>query len=471
MLASLRDLDGEDALVPRCSLPEAAAIVAQQLTHAGVPDPGGRSAIELLGYLELALDDASHLIVCGFNEGAIPQSRSADALLPDGLRHALGLADNARRYARDAMLLHVMLNSRPLVTLIAGRLTAEGDPLAPSRLLLACDPEQMPHRVDLFYAPDDAAPVARAPLFIAGTENHFLIPPPRPPDKPLTGLRVTAFRDYIACPYRFYLRHVANLEPIDDRAVEMDALKFGNLLHTVLERFGRHDAAASDDVDAVAAYLHDTLARTARQWFGASPRAAVVIQLEQMRQRLTAFAHWQTTQVRDGWRVMTEQIERRHEAVIDIGDGDPFTITGMIDRIDMHDAHGYRVLDYKSGDRGHTPEQAHRRGRGEMKQWVDLQLPLYRTLARAAGIAGPIELGYINVSRDLSKSCLAAATWSDAELDDALATACRIARDIRAGIFWPPAAPPKYADAYAAICMDTVPDRATVIARQNGGEP
>ena len=109
------------------------ADVESQLTaiHAG---PG---AIELLGWLELPLDDAPALIVTSFHERFVPQSVTSDLFLPNALREKLGIDDNARRYARDAYALSTLIQSREHVRLIVARRNVDGDPELPSRLLLA----------------------------------------------------------------------------------------------------------------------------------------------------------------------------------------------------------------------------------------------------------------------------------------------------------------------------------------------
>ena len=174
--------------------------------------------VELVGWLDLQLDDAPALVVTGVNEGKIPQSVNTDAFLPDHVRRSLGLTDNRRRYARDFMMLTAILSSRSDVRLITGRRDAEDNPLTPSRLLLACSDESLARRVIEFYGDgSDGTTTPAAPLLAHGPARRFNIPRPHHPAarvgddlpaQPLTSLRVTAFRDYIACPYRFYLRHV-----------------------------------------------------------------------------------------------------------------------------------------------------------------------------------------------------------------------------------------------------------------------
>ena len=55
-------------------------------------------------------------------------------------------------------------------------------------------------------------------------------------------------------------------------------------------------------------------------------------------------------------------------------DGNPFIISGVIDRIEVHRDGRIRVLDYKTGSS--TANKAH----FNKDQWIDLQLPLYRIL-------------------------------------------------------------------------------------------
>ena len=130
-------------------------------------------------------------------------------------------------------------------------------------------------------------------------------------------------------------------------------------------------------------------------------------------------------------------------------------LTGRIDRIDVNEHTGeWMILDYKSSDAGDPPERTHRDRSGA---WVDLQLPLYRHLARELGIRGKVGLGYIALPKSTAKVGLLRAEWTDAELEKADETARSVARKVRDQRFWPPAAPPPpYSEQFAAICLDGV---------------
>ena len=84
------------------SAADAFEVALGPLADEALPPPADAEAVEILGWLELPLDDSRALVVTSFNEGFVPQSAGADAFLPDRLRRELGLLHNERRYARDA---------------------------------------------------------------------------------------------------------------------------------------------------------------------------------------------------------------------------------------------------------------------------------------------------------------------------------------------------------------------------------
>jgi len=468
-IETLGEVDAQRPFVPKVTAAEAIELLLGQIAKQVVPSEPDRAAVEVLGYLELPLDDAPVTIIAGFNEGAIPSSRTADALLPDSLRASLGLPDNRTRYARDLYVLHTITREKPGTVLIAGQRSAEGDPLLPSRLMLACDEATMVDRLHRFY--DEAPRPVAPPLIAPGREDDFglLLPPVRPIDPPPGKLRVTAFRDYLACPYRFYLRHVLGLEGIDDEAVEMSGSVFGTLAHRVLRAFGQSDRAAATDASSIAALLRDRLAQEADEVFGREPTAAVRLQLQQLEERLDRFAVVQAAEAAAGWRILPDHLEQKHEAALRVDD-QPFVITGQIDRIDAHPELGYRIIDYKTADTAKDPDKTHLAGPRDDKRWIDLQLPLYQVLAgTSAGVHGTVWLGYALLPRKLTEVGFSWASWDADQLAEAQEVAMDVIRAVRAGVFWPPSDAPDYDDPYAGICADRVPDRLGLIARSGDG--
>jgi ATP-dependent helicase/nuclease subunit B len=464
-LDQLAGLDGDrDCYVPRVDFAGAVGLLLLQLQGEKMREQPAGPAVELLGFLELALDDARLLIVTDMNEGVIPTSRRFDPFLPDSVRGRLGLEDNRRRYARDLMRLVAILQGHEQVRLIAPRRDRDNNPLSPSRLLLACDDRTLIKRVRDFYDEQRAAPPVR-PLLTAGKDDLFDIPYPESPDRPLDRLSVTGFNDYLGCPYRFYLKRARGLESIDDRFLEMEATHFGNLAHAVLESFGRDGPIDSTDPGAIAGFLLEQLAFRARQTFGARPRAAIDLQLGRLRMRLERFARQQARLVAEGWQIQRDLVEERFQRTFEV-DGESFTVYGKIDRIDRHPQRGFRILDYKTSDTAKKPDLNYDPRIEEGFRWSDLQLPLYRFIAEAREVTGSVQLGYFNLPADPEdrNGGVQIAQWDEEALGRAAEERDRIIRSIRKSLFWPPAAPPPWRDGLERICSDGVTEREKKIA-------
>ncbi|MEI6744150.1 MAG: AAA family ATPase, partial [bacterium] len=109
------------SVLPACTASQALQLLLRQIGETSIPPEANDQAVELLGWLELTLDDSPVLVLTGFNEGKIPESINADAFMPNSLRTRLELTDNRRRYARDAYALTSVLHSRRRVIVITGR--------------------------------------------------------------------------------------------------------------------------------------------------------------------------------------------------------------------------------------------------------------------------------------------------------------------------------------------------------------
>jgi RecB family exonuclease len=349
---------------------------------------------------------------------------------------------------------------------VAGRRTADGDPLLPSRLLLACEGDELARRTKAFFSPQRPRPTAlRANRLQPGPRRAFEVPRPQPLSQPITQMRVTDFRDYLACPYRYYLRHCLELASLSDEVVELPANQFGSLVHEVLHDFGRSPMAESTRAEQISEWLDAALAAAVQRSFGAAPLAAVAVQVEQLRLRLHAFAAWQARWRSEGWQIAHVERSLDESPVPFPVDGEPMFLRGRIDRIDIHQPSGHwMVFDYKTADSPRTPDQVHR----QQGNWIDLQLPLYRTLAGALaaqsdvqfdtgrnGSASPLRLGYIVLPKDVSKAGLSEGVWTSADLAGAEEAAAAVIRAIRDEVFWPPVSPPPaFCEDFAAICQD-----------------
>lgn len=421
------------------------------------PDrPAG--AVDLLGWLELPWEDAPHLIVTGFNEGFVPDSIVGDIYLPERLRAQLArhvsFKTNEQRFARDAYLLESMLQSRSgtggLVELFLGKRSLQGEPLRPSRLLFLCPDRELANRTERLFG-DIPEPGAGTPW----TAGFTLFPAGRSPspEPVIRSLSVTAFRDYLESPFRFYLRHVERMRAVPGQRMEMDAAAFGELLHESLRRLGQdevlRDSANERELgDFLVAQIDDLLV----SWFGPEPALPLRIQGEAARQRLRAAARVQAVLRQQGWRIA------QVETVLGGGSWmlDGVAIAGRVDRIDRHEATGaIRVLDYKTSDNPKPPRETHLalvtaatrkewlpdyavfEADGKTWRWKDLQLPLYR-LGLAQEFGADIECGYFNLPKSGAETKVD--TWASFAAEHEQAArhcASGILEDVLRGRFWP----------------------------------
>lgn len=458
-----------ERLMPKVAATQAIRLLLAELTSESVPPPPDDDALEILGWLELPLDDAPALIVTTFNDGFVPGSLNSDAFLPNTMRRHLGLLDNRRRYARDAYALSALRASRRQLKLITGRRDLRGDPLRPSRLLFATDEVAIAERVLKCFGADNHQTAAVSSVkfdsknipAVNSDERRLQLPRPLPLNRPIERLSVTAFRTYLACPYRFYLQHVLRLRHVDDSASELDALQFGNLMHDVLHLFGTGSQKNSRSANDIRTELRRILKEVADEQLADSRLAAVNVQLRQIEKRLDAFADWQAERAALGWVIRHCEVSFKERNVrLNLKDGGSIQLDGRIDRIDqLGGTSQYAIFDYKSGESVKDPRKAHLKN----DEWLDLQLPLYHYMAQQMGINGEIHLGYISLPKDTDKVQDHTAEFTDGELSDAVEKAGEIASAVIREQFWPPqdVGPIMYSE-YAAIVQNGAFDREVI---------
>lgn len=446
------------------SFPDAVAWLLARLEAGALPDPGGDRAIEVLGRLELALDDAPRLIVTGFNEHAIPGGSPVDAFLPDGLKRALGMTDASRRYARDAHLVAVLGSCARRVTFLAGRRGGEGDPLLPSRLLLACDDGALVARIRKHFH-DQRTSVTPWRILPPGNDDAVRIPVPDLSLPIPDHLSASSMATFLSCPYTFYLEKVLGLKAVGDDADELDPMAFGSATHDVLKSFGRDETLRHEtDARVLATWLAAALKDYFEERFGTKRSAALRLQEHMIAERLGSFASWQAEQASEGWTIVA--VEEAHRLLFTTEEGE-MPIEGVIDRIDRLEKNGlvvYRVLDYKTSAEAAKPNSLHRRKSG---RWFGLQLPLYEMMVRERedygrdakrGTAPAIVLGYYSLCQKPQECGFYAAKWTEGDLKSARSVAIEVVREVIAKKFWPPMPPERKAeefDPFAALRMDS----------------
>jgi len=307
-------------------------------------------------------------------------------------------------------------------------------------------------------------------------EPGFVLRPPSPDDQwkarlELKKISVTAFRDYLACPFRYLLKKVFGMDEINPDKTELTPGDFGNLIHKVLYQLSREEPlVGSTDVEILTAWLHEQVDKYAHQNFGRDLLLPIQIQLDSAKQRLGAYARFHAQSVGEGWQIVhAEKNFKRTIAGIQL--------SGSIDRVDYHPpTNCYRVIDFKTADNAKSPNKTHwgkvrdhhqsfmQFGTDKPKAWTDLQLPLYRYLLEGElAQDATFELGYYNLPKAVSDACLAPFNMTEDAYEHAVQCADGIVNALDKRIFSPPAEKVTF-DAFDKLFIGSIEEAVDVSA-------
>ena len=420
-------------------LTEALAWLQQQLQGVQIPPLGDDSAIEMLGWLDVALDDAPVLMMTGLHDGVVPESVNSDAFLPNRLRSELGLLDNARRYARDAYVMMACLHTREQVDFIMNRYSSNSDPLTPSRLMMAVQTDQLPERVAKLISDQEQSNMIASGWPARALQSDIEIPKPDP-SKRIGAMAVTDFKKYSECPYRFYLKKLCKAYASEHLPQELDGGGFGDMIHSVLEGLKDSPVAESVDPKAIGDWLIPQLDAWVENRFGSVLPPALVVQIEQAKLRLLEFAKHQAQWAAQGWKIkhIEFNVERSNGIPWKLDHGQ-MIIHGRIDRIDVNQNGEIAVLDYKTGDTTEEPRKNHLKG----QEWTDWQLPLYGLLIKTIKDLeikdmSKVHFGYILLPKNVPDTKFILANFTSEEHAAAIESAKELADRVLQGEFWPP---------------------------------
>ncbi|MEM9825874.1 MAG: PD-(D/E)XK nuclease family protein [Planctomycetota bacterium] len=429
------------------------------------PPSGDTTAeVPILGWLDLALDDSDAIVVMGLNHPFVPAAAANEPLLPASLRAQFGINDSEKRFARDAHALACMWHARSAIQFFVGKTSADGNPTPPSRLLATANADIVAQRIRSLVGKNEhvAAPEQQIGVAAGDTFAHRWITTPSTgaitvPEldiargQAVEQMSVTAFKNYLTCPYRFYLRHVLHIKPLDDQADELAANQFGDLIHNALEDFGKDESRRRlTDLSAITSALQDAIDQRAQSTYGRGASAAVQMQIALAKQRILAVAKAQAKRIADGWQIVQAEAAVDEDVAYVMVDGKRMGLRGRFDRIDFHPATGrYAILDYKT--HGHPPEKKHLGKDADGNEvWIDLQLPLYRRMIPfLSGVdADPslVEVGYFNIGETDAETRINLAEFTTDQWRLADRQIDRVIRSIWAGHFDPVDPPPKYDD-------------------------
>lgn len=165
---------------------------------------------------------------------------------------------------------------------------------------------------------------------------------PRPAVAPeLIPQRISpsGYNALVACPYQYFARHVLRLNELDEVREELDKRDYGTWVHAVLQRF-HEEVPQLEDMGRA----EQIMGRISSEVFSQGLAHDYLAQawLLRWQAQIPAYLEWQLKNEADGWRY------RSAEVPFEIKVSDNLQLRGRLDRVDVDDAGGLSVLDYKT---------------------------------------------------------------------------------------------------------------------------
>jgi len=382
-----------------------------------IPKPAG-PVIDVLGWLEIVLDDSPITIVAGFNEGIVPEKFSADPFLPNSLREKLNLPNYNSRFLRDKYITKCITEKKGKCYFLAGRRSAENDPLKPGKIFFCQKFEKQAKILKEFYAPEkneqknnesegQTTKTVECNTHIESMNMHqqtsqFHLPKEFILDIDfLNSLSVSSINDYITCPFKFFLKRIQKIYAPEEISGELEALDIGNLIHRVIYKNIEHIHSGRNDNETSQLLIND-LEKILMELFGEPLNPVIQIQQENLIRRIKTFvpafrktfAEWEVMKDENNDKMAEYTIFPELEI-----DGKKVKIKGVVDLIEKSNGEEFRVIDFKTGS---TPKRKNDIFASKKEEWKDIQLILYSFWFSQKYDLIP-EFGFFNIPPDVEK--------------------------------------------------------------------
>jgi len=337
------------------------------------PPYGLHPRLHILSPQEARLMRFDRVILGSLNEGTWPAAPTADPWMSRPMRAAFGLPSPERSIGQSAHDVY-MLSAAPEVFLTRAK-KVEGAPTVASRWLVRLETLVAGLDKPLFSSLNaDAHYESGKRLLDAPADLPMLLPPaPIPPmEARPRQLRVTAIDTWLRDPYVIYAQYILKLKALEPLDREPDAADFGTLVHRALEQFAKK---YPKDLPANAQAALLECGRAAFAEFIDRPAVASL--------------WWPRFEAMSAWFIDREK-ERRGGLIAVLGelkgvwtfevDGNPFTLTTRIDRLEMLPDGTAIIADYKTG---YVPANS------DIERGLANQLPLEALIVKYGVISLP----------------------------------------------------------------------------------
>ncbi|MDW7692968.1 PD-(D/E)XK nuclease family protein [Flammeovirgaceae bacterium SG7u.111] len=327
--------------------------LTEQFKSMSVPFTGEPlGPVQVMGTLESRSLDFENVIILSCNEGAFPQGKILDSLIPFDIRKLFNLPTYKENDSSFAYTFYRLFHKAKTITLIYSEASDMSTSGEKSRFLTQIEkderlvvdkislPPQLPVPVD------NIRSMEKDEAIIKMVEAAFV-----------KGRSPSAINSYIRNPLEFLLRSIMKLQETEEIEENLDARSFGTLIHETLDRLlmpsiGKNvDAKVIESLSENRELLHQTMMEVIRQEMG-----QIVVDsgrnfmLYKVAERLIDKFFEQQKEDEKPFFLIAQETFYDHTIMVKLHDGRevPFRITGKADRIDIC-GDAIRIVDYKTG--------------------------------------------------------------------------------------------------------------------------
>jgi len=201
-------------------------LLDQNIPFSGSPLKG----LQILGALETRNLNFKNVIILDVNEGILPKTPEYESLIPELVKHQLGLPSYKKRDEIYRYHFKRLIGGAERIWLFYKNIPQEG--VIRSRFI-----EEIIWREEKKSLKLGALPVKKISFNIEVLKKEMKIEKDSEVLKRIRNLKITpsALDTYLECPLKFYFRYIMNLEEYQDLEEDIEPKTIGNFFHEVLK--------------------------------------------------------------------------------------------------------------------------------------------------------------------------------------------------------------------------------------------
>lgn len=325
--------------------------------------------IKILGPMESRLNQFDEIILGSFNEGVWPASPVADPWMSRPMKKEFGFELPEKQIGVLGLDFANLLGAKKVYLTRAKK--NGGAPTVKSRWWMRI--ETVMQAMECPFENRNEFERVVGELERPEKEENVAIPCPKPPLKYRPRkFSASGFEKLLRDPYGVYAEYILKLKPLEDLDKEEDARDFGNMLHDILEKFGKlYARKLPDNVEEILQKMGKEALEKAH-----FSKEKTVFWEPKLRKMLSWFANEEIVYRDDVCRVNNEVWGR---IFLDGFAGGKVELFAKADRIDETVDGKINIIDFKSGSA---------RTQTEVKKGYAPQLPIEGIIAREGGFEG-----------------------------------------------------------------------------------